>query len=305
MFGLIDLFRDTYTYRVIVEMAILTGSILPGLIIGLAVSSFLVAWWPIDRLKTGPFLHGAAAVMVMACVGIVSPFCTYLAIPIAAALILGGITPAPVFAFLCATPLMNPTLFAMTWSAFGWQMALARTVSAFGFGILGGSLAGLVASRIPHFFDLKHPEAIPSLENREQNLSFMRAWWNSFHHLGKFVVKYVSVGICIAAIVKEVIPISYIEAAVGRSHGYGILTGALLGVPLYACGGGTIPLIQVLMNMGMSPGAALAFFLAGPATKVPTLVTMQMTMGTFITGVYFFLALLWAVAVGFIYQFLF
>ncbi len=298
----IYIFYDTYTYRVLVEMTFLFRSILPGMVIGLAISSFLVAWRPIKRLQAMPFFHGFAAVVFMAGVGILSPFCSYLAIPIAAALISGGIPCAPVFAFLCATPLMNPTLFAMTWSAFDWRMAFARALAALIFGILGGCLAGFMERRIPRFMQLNDSGSLSSIENHKNSAPFLHCWWDSFRHLGWFVIKYVTLGICLAAVVKEVIPLSWIEAAVGRAHGYGILVGALLGVPLYACGGGTIPLIQVLMNMGMSPGAALAFFIAGPATKIPTIAAMQMTMGAGITAFYVILSLLWSILAGLIFQ---
>jgi len=49
---------------------------------------------------------------------------------------------------------------------------------------------------------------------------------------------------------------------------------ARLGVPFYACGGGAVPIIAGLLAQGMSPGAALAFFLAGPATRLTALAAL-------------------------------
>ena len=300
----INLFQDTYTKRVVLEMAALLRSIFPGLVVGLIASSMLVAWRPIRRIQSLTQAKGFSAVLLLAFAGVVSPFCTYLAIPIAAALLVEGVAPGPVFAFMCATPLMNPTLFTMTWSVFGLPMALARAFAAFGFGVLGGAFAHWTANRYPQFFlRIKEIPLIPTKED-ESEKSFYRRWIESFIHLGKFVVKYVLLGIFIAAIVKEVVPMNWVISTVGRERGYGVLAGSLLGIPLYACGGGTIPLIQILMNLGMSPGAALAFFLAGPATKVPTLAAMQMTMGHRITSAYILLAILWAILAGTIFQIL-
>jgi hypothetical protein len=53
-----------------------------------------------------------------------------------------------------------------------------------------------------------------------------------------------------------------------------VLLAGLLGVPLYACGGGAVPVIAGLLAQGMSPGAALAFFLAGPATRLTALAAL-------------------------------
>lgn len=54
---------------------------------------------------------------------------------------------------------------------------------------------------------------------------------------------------------------------------------ATIGVPLYACGGGTIPLLQEWLMRGMSPGSASAFMLTGPATKITNLGALKIVMG--------------------------
>ena len=54
---------------------------------------------------------------------------------------------------------------------------------------------------------------------------------------------------------------------------------ATIGVPLYACGGGTIPLLQQWLLDGMSLGSAAAFMITGPATKITNLGALKITMG--------------------------
>ncbi len=296
--GWLDLFHDSYTFRVIRESYAIFYSIFPGLVIGIAVSSWMVAWRPLEQVRSWRFMDGYWAVFIMACIGVVSPFCSYLAIPIAAALILGGVRPGPVFAFLCSTPLMNPSLFAMTWSALGFPLAIARVIAALGFGVLGGFLASRYSTNLIHYIKQQSPDNPVDFMHHKQDEAFTRRWRKSFLHLGWFALKYVMLGIVIASVVKELIPISWIEAAVGKQYGHGVLAGALLGVPLYACGGGTIPLIQVMMSMGMSNGAALAFFIAGPATKLSTLVALRLTVGTTTTIAYVTLSIVWSIFAG-------
>ncbi len=296
------LVHDSHTARILVEMGALFLSILPGLVIGVAVSSALVAWWPMEQARSWIRLEGWGALFGATLLGVLSPFCSYLAIPIAAALILGGVQPAPVFAFLCSTPLMNPTLFAMTWSVFGWPMAVARVAAALGMGIAGGWLASRFSETLLRAIERQSPGSSLALQPPGGDIAFSRRWLRSSLHLGGFALKYVLLGLVIAAAVKELIPMRWVEAMVGRGYGYSILVGALLGVPLYACGGGTIPLILVLTNMGMSPGAALAFFVAGPATTLPTLAVMRITAGTAVTVVYVTLALFVSVLAGILFQ---
>lgn len=48
---------------------------------------------------------------------------------------------------------------------------------------------------------------------------------------------------------------------------------------LYACGGGTIPLLQAWLMDGMSMGSAAAFMITGPATKITNLGALKIVLG--------------------------
>jgi hypothetical protein len=52
-----------------------------------------------------------------------------------------------------------------------------------------------------------------------------------------------------------------------------------LGVPFYSCGWAAIPFMETLQSLGMSKGAVLAFFIAGPATKLETLYVFKSLLG--------------------------
>lgn len=54
---------------------------------------------------------------------------------------------------------------------------------------------------------------------------------------------------------------------------------ATVGVPLYACGGGTIPLLREWLYSGMSMGSASAFMLTGPSTKLTNLGALKIVLG--------------------------
>ena len=58
-----------------------------------------------------------------------------------------------------------------------------------------------------------------------------------------------------------------------------MLMAATIGVPLYACGGGTIPLLQQWLVSGMSMGSAAAFMITGSATKITNLGALKIVLG--------------------------
>jgi hypothetical protein len=60
----------------------------------------------------------------------------------------------------------------------------------------------------------------------------------------------------------------------------------VVGIPLYICASGSTPIAAALILKGVSPGAALVFLLAGPATNVTTLTVLSGVLGRRATAVY-------------------
>ena len=75
------------------------------------------------------------------------------------------------------------------------------------------------------------------------------------------------------------VPSELVADLFGAQRGFGVLMAATIGVPLYACGGGTIPLLIQWLADGMSLGSASAFMITGPATKVTNLGALKIVLG--------------------------
>ena len=87
------------------------------------------------------------------------------------------------------------------------------------------------------------------------------------------------VGILLSALFQRYVPASAMTRLFGGSEAWGVLMAATIGVPLYACGGGTIPLLQGWLWDGMPMGSAAAFMLTGPATKITNLGALKIVLG--------------------------
>ena len=74
-------------------------------------------------------------------------------------------------------------------------------------------------------------------------------------------------------------PADVITGLFGGNEAFGVLMAATIGVPLYACGGGTIPLLQAWLMDGMSLDSAAAFMITGPATKITNLGALKIVLG--------------------------
>jgi hypothetical protein len=86
----------------------------------------------------------------------------------------------------------------------------------------------------------------------------------------------------------------------GNNEGFGVLMAATVGVPLYMCGGGTIPLLRQWLLDGMSMGSAAAFMITGPATKITNLGAVKIVLGTRRFIMYLFYVIIFAFLMGFI-----
>ena len=60
----------------------------------------------------------------------------------------------------------------------------------------------------------------------------------------------------------------------------------VVGLPLYVCATGSIPLAVALLAAGLSPGAVLIFLIVGPATNIATVIALRHLIGTRSTVLY-------------------
>ena len=86
-------------------------------------------------------------------------------------------------------------------------------------------------------------------------------------------------GVFLSALFQRYVPQEVTTALFGGNEAWGVLMAATIGVPLYACGGGTIPLLQAWLLDGMSLGSAAAFMITGPATKITNLGALKIVLG--------------------------
>lgn len=87
-------------------------------------------------------------------------------------------------------------------------------------------------------------------------------------------------------------------ALFGGNEALGVLMAATIGAPLYARGGGTIPLLQQWLYDGMSMGSAAAFMVTGPATKITNLGALKIVLRVRKFLLYLLLVMAFAFASG-------
>ena len=215
--------------------------------------------------------------IVPACVlGIISPLCMYGTVPIAASFSQKGIKDDWLAAFMMGSILLNPQLIFYS-AALGPVMLAIRIVTCFVCGITAGLLVYLFYKRKDKcFFNFK---GFSEPENRDidQNL-FIRLLKNIWRNI-RITGPYFLIGVLLSALFQRYVPDDIIVQVFGNNRAFGILMAASIGVPMYVCGGGTIPLLQQWLASGMSMGSATAFMITGPATKITNLGAIKIVLG--------------------------
>ena len=310
-FALEKLLRGTYTEKVISSTADLFKALWYYAIIG-ACAAVLTARL-MSHKKVCGFLtrRGGDPIFIAAVLGVLSPMCTFAAIPLAGGLMAAGVPLGPLMAFLIASPLMNPSLFIITWGVIGPQMAIARTFSALLLAIVGGGIVDCALTR--GWGTFRHPlrdnfSGICALSPSTKEIGIPShsektgECLRQSYKMVVFILKYFLMALFLAGAVQTFIRPQWIAALLGGRGFHSVLLGGLLGIPLYVCGGGTIALIGVLVSMGMGQGAALAFFITGPATKISTIVSLNAVVRRNVALLYLGVTLIGGVIIGYSYS---
>lgn len=245
-----------------------------GMVIGSAVSVF--AKERIHSLFAGmkDKRWGFFGIVPACALGILSPLCMYGTIPIAASFSNKGMRQDWLAAFMMASVLLNPQLVIYS-TALGTELVLIRVLTCFFCGIAAGLLVHLFYCNKDYFNFEGFAE--PTSRDTDPNLllRFLKNLWRNIKATGLYFL----LGVLLSALFQRYVPADAFASLFGEHEGFGVLMAATIGVPLYVCGGGTIPLLQQWLWDGMSVGAATSFMITGPATKITNLGALKIVLG--------------------------
>ena len=242
---------------------------------------------------------GVFGILTASALGIASPLCLYGTIPVAASLGVRGMRQDWLAAFMMSSVLLNPQLILYS-ASLGATVLIVRIAACFLCGCTAGFLVHVFYRDKPFFrFD---EFVLPENRDTHPN-SVMRLFQNIVRNIRATGV-YFLLGILLSALFWRYVPADAFTSLFGKDNGFGVLTAASMGVPLYACGGGTIPLLREWLHSGMGLGSAAAFMITGPATKITNLGAVKIILGTKRFVLYFAFTMLFSISAGLLVDFL-
>jgi len=267
-------------WRFLAESApwLLFGFLAAGLLHGFLSADFVAAHLGRGRLKP---------VAKAALFGLPLPLCSCGVLPAAVGLRKKGATKGATVSFLISTPETGVDSIAFTWALLGPVMTVWRPLAALFTAFFAGAVetfAGREGEPVPASAPASgcgcscSGEAVVAAPPAGWRARVREGIGYAFGDLLKDLAPWLGVGILAAGAISAAMPENYVAEALGTGWAARV-TMLLVGIPLYICATASTPVAAALMAKGLSPGAALVFLLAGPATNTASVAALQGTLG--------------------------
>lgn len=273
----------------------------PYILFGFILSGLLHQWMPRDLLRHHLGRRGSMPLLKAVGVGSLLPICSCGAIPLGVGLYRCGAAVGTVLAFMTSTPIISPVVVLLAFKLLGLKMA----ITLLGTAVIGSFLIGWLGNRIlskdgslDENEDLQY-ERVPKTGERS-----LRQWfvW-TFGDLGASVGFELVLGLTIATLVMALLPVEFISQWLGQRRITSLLLIILLSLPVYTCSVPSMPIVQSLLLLGVSPGAAVVYLFSGPATNMGELNAIRANMGARVALYYVSSLILVALTAGMLVDF--
>jgi uncharacterized membrane protein YraQ (UPF0718 family) len=264
----------------------------PYVIFGFLAAGLIKAIIPEEAVARHLGGRSTLAVIKASLFGIPLPLCSCGVIPAAIGLRKQGAGRGPSAAFLVSTPESGVDSIAITWALLDPVMTIVRPIAAFITGTLTGILINLLPEETTELetesescgchetcCDSEVPTKAPLTTRMMAGLHY------AFGELLKDIGGWLLLGVLVAGLVATLIPDGFFEMLF-EYQAASLFLMLLIGIPLYMCASASTPIAAALVLKGLSPGAALVFLLAGPATNAATLTVVARFWGRQATVVY-------------------
>lgn len=273
------------------------------ILFGFFVAGLLKGYIPNDFIEKHLGGRRKAGIFKASLFGIPIPLCSCGVIPAAAGLRQQKAGKGAVTSFMISTPETGMDSIAVTYALLDPVMTLARPVAAFFTAMVTGLLVNVFdrdqsqqtqqappgpGVTLPSVTDTGRQSACGCKEagclshakkpvtgiwrKLQQGMAF------SFGNLLGDIGPWLFLGIGLAALITVFVSPSFIHSYLGSGI-VPMLVMIAIATPLYVCATASTPIAAALALKGLSPGAALVFLLAGPATNVATLTVVARLLG--------------------------
>ena len=193
--------------------------------------------------------------------GLPLPICSCGVVPLYQTLVQRGVPGTAALAFLISTPEIGVDAMLISLPLLGGELTVIRIAAAV---LVALGLAIFLGPRIKPKAKQITSQELKTVSLRTRIEGGLRY---GFGPLVDHTLPWMLVGLSIAAYAA---PLFDAQTIAALTPFWQVPVFALLGIPMYVCASAATPLAAIAIMHQVSPGAALAFLLTGPATNVTT-----------------------------------
>lgn len=280
----------------------------PWLLLGFLFAGIFAVFFTPDKVKKHLGGKGILPVLKSVILGVPLPLCSCGIVPVAAALRSSGASRGATAAFFISTPQTGVDSMIVTFSLLGWVIGLIRPLLACVTGLVGGVLIGRFVPEDDNDAHIAEELANDgsccccSHDSCDTHRGFLGGLkylaWYGFVKTPKTVSSSLLLGLVIATIIQLFVPEDFGTSYIKGNTFLEFAAMIAVALPLYICSTGAIPIAATLILKGISPGAALVFMIAGPATNSAMITSMIKLLGAKATAIYLAVLTVFAILAG-------
>lgn len=257
----------------LLETVGLFNTMSPFLLFGFLMAGVLKVFLKDDLVARHLGTHDFMSILKASLFGIPLPLCSCGVIPAAMGLRKQGASKAAIFSFLISTPTTGIDSILATYALLGGFYAGFRVFATFMVAMIVGSTALLIkderkqadpdekGSPCPHCRGAAPVQTKPSL-----SAQVLLALRYGFYDLLKDSGRSILLGVLIGGAISYFVPVTFVERYFSNAW-LSMLVMMAIGIPMYVCSSGSIPVVAAMMMKGLNPGAGFVFLITGPATN--------------------------------------
>lgn len=258
------------------KLAFLMLDMAPWLLLGFLIAGVLHVVFPDGKINNLLGSSSIKSVVRAALIGIPLPLCSCGVIPTGVSIHKNGASKGASISFLISTPQTGVDSIMVTYSMLGLPFAIIRPLVALITGVLGGVFTNK-AEPTPAFRPVQTLSTKADSASKKQH-PLVSIFRYAFIDFLADIAKWLVIGLLIAALIAVLVPDDFFTTYI-KNDFLGMLIILVASIPLYVCATSSVPIAAVLLLKGISPGAALVFLMAGPATNAATISVIGNSMG--------------------------
>lgn len=280
----------------------------------IAIGIVLSAWVAASKVGTvtAKWFDGrpVSTIVIASAIGAVTPVCGVTVLPLMTGFLASGVPLAPVMAFWLSSPVTDPAMFAVTWAILGPAFAVGKMLAAFALGMIAGMGTAALSSTSMVGRPLRASGIATGSERgtcAPGDFSFriwreptrMRVFRAELLSMTKLIVLCLSFAFSAEFLLRDLLPPHLLATYVGEDSIHAIPLSVLVGAPMYLDGYAALPLVRGLLDLGMSPGAAMAFLVSGGAVSIWGVMAVVAVLRPATLALFVTLAVVGSLAIGY------